>query len=147
MLCVIFLCPQENSTMCASARLDGLVMVRFVDLTGTSMAGPTLTCPAKKRDVGWTIALILQTLVKRIATVMALAMLATMTQTMMESQIHPTTALLSQTLTNSTQILMAKTCEETPATTVHFYPTLISKTQTKMDWEMIATLTRITMEF
>merc|ERR1712032_1654629 len=98
----------ENSTTCASARLDGPGMGRSVDRTGTSMAGLTLICPVKRRDAAWTIVSTLQTLVKRTAMAMASAMLVT---------------------------------------TAHIYPTLIRKTQTKMDWEMSAIQTRTTTEF
>merc|ERR1719458_776379 len=137
----------ENRTTRASARLDGPGMGRFVDRTGTSTVGPTLTCPAKRRDAAWTIVSTLQTLVKRTATAMALATLATTTQITTESQTRPTTVPLSQIPTNSTPILTAKTCEETPATTAHICPTLTRRTRTKMDSETSATQTRTMTEF
>ena len=133
--------------MCASARSGGPAMGRCVDRTGTSMAGPTLTCPVKRRGAAWIIVSTLQTLVKKTAMAMASAMLAMMMQTTTEFQTHPTTAPLSQIPTNLTPILMVKTCEEMPATTVRTYPTSIRKTLTKMDWETSAIQTRTMTEF
>lgn len=78
---------------------------------------------------------------------MALAMLATTTQTTTESRTHRTTAPSSQIRTNLTPILTGKTCEEMLVTIAHIYPTLIRKTRTKMDWETSATQTWTTTEF
>merc|ERR1719285_264344 len=102
-------CPQENSSTCASARSAGREMEKCVDQTGTSTDGRTSTCLVKMRGAAWTTVSTLQTLVKRTATVTALAMPAMTTQTTMESRTLLTTARLSQTRTNLTQIQTART--------------------------------------
>merc|ERR1719500_45571 len=62
-----------------------------------------------------------------------------MTQTTTESQTRPTTVPLSQIPTNSTPILTAKTCEETPATTAHILRTSTRRTRTEIGLGTLAT--------